>query len=81
MADIDTVTNVLGIVTCGMSMFGSIVIIVAYYSLPELKTFGNKMIMYVGMSNLIYSIQTMVEFFCDEFSAYENGKLSTLCVI
>jgi hypothetical protein len=54
--DNDTVTNMLGIVSCGFSMIGSIVIIVSYYALPELKTFGNKMIMYVGMSNLIYSI-------------------------
>lgn len=52
----EVVHNVLGIIACLMSMIGGAIIIITYYQLPELKTFGNKMIMYVGISNLIYSM-------------------------
>lgn len=47
---------VLSLVACIMSALGSGSMIIAYYSLKELKTFGNKMLMYVGMSNLIYAL-------------------------
>lgn len=48
--------GILGIIASFLSMIGGMIIIMAYYNLPELKTFGNKMIMYVGISNLIYSV-------------------------
>lgn len=77
----NALVHTFGMVSCALSMIGGLIIILIYYKFPELKTFGNKMIMYVGISNVIYSFQTFFEFLFDINELYENYDLNTLCMI
>ncbi|KAL4455491.1 hypothetical protein ABPG74_012643 [Tetrahymena malaccensis] len=73
--------NIFGMISCSISIIGGTIIILCYYRLPELKTFGNKMIMYVGMSNTIYCIQAFFEFILDINNSYDNDDMTPLCMI
>ncbi|KAL4502982.1 hypothetical protein ABPG72_014211 [Tetrahymena utriculariae] len=73
--------NIFGMISCSISIIGGTIIILCYYRLPELKTFGNKMIMYVAMSNTIYSFQAFFEFILDINNAYDSNNINSLCMI